>query len=232
MRVAALYDIHGNLPALEAVLADLESVTPDLVVVGGDAVVGPFPRETLETLLALDERARFVRGNADRELNGFAAEALTTEQRDFLAGLPLTVSLDVSGLGSVLFCHASPRSDEEIVTRLSPEDRLAPMLEGVAEEVVVGGHTHVQYERRAAGKRLVNAGSVGMPYEDEPGAYWAFLGPDIELRRTEYDLEDAAERIAASGYPDAEAWAREYVYAVNQPDEASRYFEDQAVRAS
>jgi putative phosphoesterase len=232
MRVAALYDIHGNLPALEAVLADLESVTPDLVVVGGDAVVGPFPRETLETLLALDERARFVRGNADRELNGFAAEALTTEQRDFLAGLPLTVSLDVSGLGSVLFCHASPRSDEEIVTRLSPEDRLAPMLEGVAEEVVVGGHTHVQYERRAAGKRLVNAGSVGMPYEDEPGAYWAFLGPDIELRRTAYDLEDAAERIAASGYPDAEAWAREYVYAVNQPDEASRYFEDQAVRAS
>ncbi len=232
MRVAALYDIHGNLPALEAVLADLESDTPDLVVVGGDAVLGPFPRETLETLLALDERSRFVRGNTDRELDGFAAEALTPEQRDFLAGLPLTVSLDVTGLASVLFCHASPRSDEEIVTRLSPEDRLAPMLEGVAEEVVVGGHTHVQYDRRAAGKRLVNGGSVGMPYEDEPGAYWAFLGPDVELRRTEYDLEEAAERIAASGYPDAEGWAREYVYAVNQPEEASRYFEDQAVRAS
>lgn len=209
MRVAALYDIHGNLPALEAVLSDLETVTPDLVVVGGDAVLGPFPRETLETLLALDERARFVRGNTDRILGDFVADALTPEQRAFLAGLPLTMSLEVDGLGSVLFCHASPRSDEEIVTRLSPETRLAPMLEGVAEEVVVGGHTHVQFDRRAAGKRMVNAGSVGMPYEDGPGAYWALLGPDVELRRTAYDLEAAAERIAVSGYPDAEAWARE-----------------------
>jgi putative phosphoesterase len=232
VRVAALYDIHGNLPALEAVLSELESVTPDLVVVGGDAVLGPFPRETLEALLALDERARFVRGNTDRSLEGFAAEALTPEQRDFLSRLPLTVSLDVTGLGSVLFCHASPRSDEEIVTRLSSDTRLAPMLEGVAEEVVVGGHTHVQFDRQAAGKRLVNAGSVGMPYEDEPGAYWALLGPDVELRRTAYDLEAAVERIAASGYPDAEAWAREYVYAVNQPDDASRYFEEVATRAS
>ncbi len=231
MRVAALYDIHGNLPALEAVLSDLESVTPDVVVVGGDAVLGPFPRETLETLLALDERARFIRGNTDRELGEFVADALTPEQRDFLAELSLTVSLEVVGLGSVLFCHASPRSDEEIITRLSPEARIAPMLEGVAEEVVVGGHTHVQFDRPAVGKRLVNAGSVGMPYEDEPGAYWALLGPDVELRRTAYDLDAAAERIAASGYPDAEAWAREYVYAVNQPDDASRYFEEVATRA-
>lgn len=232
MRVAALYDIHGNLPALEAVLAELESVAPDLVVVGGDAVLGPFPRETLETLLALDERARFVRGNTDRVLDHFAAEALTPEQRDFLAGLPLTVSLEVDGLGPILFCHASPRSDEEIVTRLSPEARLAPMLEGVAEDVVIGGHTHVQFDRTASGKRLVNGGSVGMPYEDEPGAYWALLGPDVQLRRTPYDLEAAVERIAASGHPDAEAWAREYVYAVNKPDEASRYFEDVGARAS
>jgi putative phosphoesterase len=231
VRVAALYDVHGNLPALEAVLSDLESVAPDLIVVGGDSVLGPFPRETLETLLALDERARFVRGNTDRALRDFVADALTPEQRDFLAALPLTASLEVGGLGSVLFCHASPRSDEEIVTRLSPEARLAPMLEGVAEEVVVGGHTHVQFDRRAAGKRLVNAGSVGMPYEDEPGAYWALLGPDVELRRTAYDLDAAAARIAASGYPDAEAWAREYVYAVNQPDDASRYFEEVATRA-
>ena len=232
MRVAALYDIHGNLPALEAVLAELEAVAPDLVVIGGDAVLGPFPRETLETLLALGEQARFVRGNTDRALDDFAAQALTSGQRDFLAGLPLTVSVEVDGLGPVLFCHASPRSDEEIVTRLSPDERVAPMLEGVTEEVVVGGHTHVQYDRRAGGKRLVNAGSVGMPYEDEPGAYWALLGPDIELRRTPYDLETAVERIAASGHPDAEAWAHEYVYAVNRPDEASRYFEKLAQRGA
>lgn len=232
MRVAALYDIHGNLPALEAVLEELESVAPDLVVVGGDAVLGPFPRETLETLLALDERARFVRGNTDRALDDFAAGELTHEQRDFLAGLPLTVSVEVDGLGPVLFCHASPRSDEEIVTRVSPDERLAPMLERVAEEVVIGGHTHVQYDRSAAGKRIVNAGSVGMPYEDQPGAYWALLGPGLELRRTPYDLEDAVARIAASDHPDGGTWAREYVYAVNKPDEASRYFEDVATRGS
>jgi putative phosphoesterase len=231
VRVAALYDIHGNLPALEAVLAELERVEPDVVVVGGDAVLGPFPRETLEELLALDERARFVRGNTDRSLDGFSAKVLTPEQREFLAGLAVTLSLDVDGLGPVLFCHASPRSDEEIVTRLTPDERVAPMLTDVAEEIVVAGHTHVQYDRVAAGKRLVNAGSVGMPYEEEPGAYWALLGPDVELRRTPYDLEDAAARIAASGHPEAEAWAREYVYAVNGPDEASRYFEELATRS-
>jgi putative phosphoesterase len=231
VRVAALYDVHGNLPALEAVLAELEAVEPDLVVVGGDAVLGPFPRETLDELLALDDRARFVRGNTDRSLDGFTTQALTAEQQEFLAGLPVTCSLDVDRLGPVLFCHASPRSDEEIVTRLSPDERVAPMLAGVAEGVVVAGHTHVQYDRVAAGKRLVNAGSVGMPYEDEPGAYWALLGPDVELRRTRYDLDEAAERISASGHPEGEAWAREYVYAVNGPDEASRYFEDLATRA-
>jgi putative phosphoesterase len=232
VRVAALYDVHGNLPALEAVLVELETVQPDLVVLGGDIVLGPFPRETLETVLALDERARFVRGNTDRVLDEFAAASLTPEQRDFLAGLPLTVSLEIDALGPVLFCHGSPRDDEEIVTRLSPDGRLAPMLAGVDEPVVVGGHTHVQYDRRAAGKRLVNAGSVGMPYEDEPGAYWAMLGPGLELRRTTYDLEAAAKRIAASGYPDAEAWAREYVYAVNKPDAASAYFEELATQGS
>ena len=231
MRVAALYDVHGNLPALEAVLAELEDVRPDLVVIGGDTVLGPFPRETLEELLALDERARFVRGNCDRAPDGHAVAELTEDQRAFLAGLPLTVSLEVDGVGPVLFCHASPRSDEEIVTRLTPDERLTPMIDGVAERVVVCGHTHVQYNREAAGKRFVNAGSVGMPYENEPGAYWALLGPDVELRRTAYDLEAATERIAASGHPDGEAWAREYVYAVNTPDEASRFFEEQAEQA-
>jgi putative phosphoesterase len=225
VRVAVLNDIHGNLPALEAVLAELETVQPDLVVVGGDVALGPFPRETLETLLALDERVRFVRGNCDRQPGEFAGRELTADQVAFLAGLPLSLSLDVEGLGPTLFCHGSPRSDEEIVTRLSPDERLAPMTARVDEETIVTGHTHVHYDRRAVGKRWVNAGSVGMPYENEPGAYWALLGPDVEFRRSPYDLEAAVERIAASALPDAEAWAREYVYAVNGPDEASRYLE-------
>jgi predicted phosphodiesterase len=226
MRVAVLNDVHGNLPALEAVLGELDAVQPDVVVLGGDMVLGPFPRESLEALLALGDRARFVRGNADRQLDAFSADQLTGDQVAFLAGLPVSVSLAVDGLGPTLFCHGSPRSDEEIVTRLTPAERLAPMLAGVNEAVVVHGHTHVRYDRRSGGKRILCPGSIGMPYEDEPGAYWALLGPDVELRRTAYDLEAASARIAASGLPDAEAWAREYVYAVNGPEEASRYLED------
>ena len=228
MRVAVLNDVHGNLPALEAVLGELEVVQPDLVVLGGDMVLGPFPRETLETLLALNDRACFVRGNTDRQPDGFVVDQLTVEQLAFLAGLPVSVSLDVDGLGPTLFCHGSPRSDEEIVTRLTPEERLAPMLAGVDEDVVVHGHTHVRYDRRSGAKRILCPGSIGMPYEEEPGAYWAALGPDVELRRTPYDLEAAVGRIATSGLPGAEAWAREYVYAVNGPNEASRYLEELA----
>jgi putative phosphoesterase len=232
VRVAALYDIHGNLPALEAVLAELEGLQPDLVVIGGDSVLGAFPRETLEELLALDERARFVRGNTDREPDEFASAELTPEQREFLAGLPLTVSLEVDGLGPVLFCHASPRDDEEIITTLTPPERLDPMLAGVTEDVVVCGHTHVQYDRLVGSLRIVNAGSVGMPYAEEPGAYWALLGPDVELRRTAYDLEAAAERIGTSRWPQAEEFVRENLLNVPSGDEASRYFEDLAARAS
>jgi putative phosphoesterase len=225
VQVAVLNDIHGNLPALEAVLAELEEVRPDLVVLGGDMVLGPFPRETIEALLALGDRARFLRGNCDRKPGEFTVQRLTADQLDFLAGLPLSISLDVDGLGPTLLCHGSPRSDEEIVTRLSPDERLAPIAADVDEDTIVTGHTHVQYDRRAVGKRWVNAGSVGMPYEDEPGAYWALLGPGVEFRRSPYDLEAAVARIAGSGFPDAEAWAQEYVHAVNGPDEASRYLE-------
>ncbi len=232
MRVAALYDVHGNLPALEAVLADVQEAGVDRVVVGGDVVaLGAFPRETLEELLALDERAAWVRGNGDRTPDEFAAERLTREQLEFLAGLPLTLRLEIDGLGPTLFCHATPRSDEEIFTRLTPDERLARMLADVAEAVVVCGHTHVQVDRTAAGKRIVNAGSVGMPYADEPGAYWALLGPEVELRRTLYDLEAAAERIRASGWPQADEFVRENLLQVPDADEASRYFEDLAVRA-
>ena len=190
MRVAALYDVHGNLPALEAVLAEVEEAEPDVVVVGGDIVLGPMPGETLELLLGLGERALFVRGNCDRlmgeeitegGLNAdrarWSAEQLKRGQRAWLAALPDTQSVDVDGLGPTLFCHGSPRSDEEILTAISSELRVAEAVKGVAEGVVVCGHTHVQFDRLAAEKRLVNAGSIGMPYESLPGAYWALLGP-------------------------------------------------------
>ena len=226
MRVAALYDVHGNLPALDAVLSEADA---DLILVGGDVVAGPWPSETLERLRGLGEHVHFIRGNADRELTRapgpprkggpppelleFVRERLSEEQLSFLALLPLLESIEVEGLGRVLFCHATPRDDEELLTRISPDERWLEALADVSERVVVCGHTHVQFDRRIGDFRLVNAGSVGMPYEAEPGAYWSLLGPDVDLRRTEYEAGDAG----AIGWP--EEWPAE------TPEEATEFFE-------
>ena len=207
MQVAALYDIHGNLPALEAVLADVPDGVP--VVIGGDVAAGPFPAETLERLRGLGERVRWIRGNADRELTpreaGLAPvdviewvrDRLAAEQIEFLHGLPERLELEITGLGRVLFCHASPRNDVDVFLESTPEERLAPLFADVVTGTVVCGHTHMQFDREIAGVRVVNAGSVGMAYEEAPGAYWALLGPDVEHRRTEYDLR----AVAGSGFP-------------------------------
>ena len=238
MRVAALYDVHGNLPALEAVLAEVEREAVDLIVSGGDVVAGPFPRETLDLLLALGDRVRFVRGNGDRiilELAGGAdadaarhdwvATQLEPRHHEALRSFESTVTVDVDGLGPTLFCHATPRSDEEVFLETTDEAIVAPMLAGAAEATVVCGHTHMQVDRPLGGKRVVNAGSVGMPYEPAPGAYWALLGPDVELRRTDYDRVAAAELFRATGHPDAEELARENVLTVPSRAEALAAFE-------
>jgi putative phosphoesterase len=242
VRVAALYDVHGNLPGLEAVLAEFAALEVDQVVVGGDIAIGPMPRATLERLLALGERALFVRGNGDREIAApaagtdlwlertrWAGRQLEIGERAWLAALPDTQSVEIDGLGPVLFCHGSPRSDEEILTRISAEERVAAAVAGVSERVVVCGHTHVQFDRNVAGKRLVNPGSVGMPYEARPGAYWALLGPDVEFRRTEYDLEATAAAVRASGFPAAEEHAAENVLTVPSAEEATEQFERMAL---
>jgi predicted phosphodiesterase len=241
MRVAALYDVHGNLPALEAVLTEVEASEADAVVVGGDIAIGPMPRATLERLLALGERALFLRGNGDREIaepphggdlweerTRWSASQLDRGQLAWLAALPDTQKVDVDGLGPVFFCHGSPRRDDEILTAISPEERVAAAVAGVAEPLVVCGHTHVQFDRQAAGKRLVNAGSVGMPYEAQPGAYWALLGPGVELRRTDYDREAAAEAIRATGFPAADELAAENVLTVPSAEVATEQFEAMA----
>ena len=230
--VAAVYDVHGNLPALDAVLAEIAEIEPELVVVGGDVALGPMPRETLERLLALGRYVRFVRGNADREAaegvgepGAWVAAHLSAEQRGFLAGLPLTEHVEVEELGRVVFCHATPRSDEEIVTRVTPESRMAEALAEVEAEVVVCGHVHVRYDRAVAGKRVVNPGSVGLPYEAEPGAYWALLGPAVSLRRVEYDVAAAVEAIRATGFPAAEEMFAETLVTPPPPDEVTEHFE-------
>lgn len=247
MRVAALYDVHGNLPALEAVLREVEAEAPDLVVFGGDVAAGPMPRETVERLMAIRRPTRFVRGNADREvvaafdgdsagavpesvrhLTEWVARQLDRAHRDFLAAFEPIVVVPVAGLGEVLFCHGTPRGDTEIVTPATPDARLRAVLAGVAQRTIVCGHTHVRHDRAIDGIRVVNAGSVGMPYADEPGAYWAMLGPGIELRRTRYDLDDAARRVRASGYPDAGEFAAVNVLRPPTAAEAIAAFEPAA----
>ena len=230
MRVAALADIHGNLPALEAVLAEVEAAGVDAIVLPGDMTFGPLQDETLELLASLGDRAVWVRGNCERNLvevfDGtytatgadherdtiWAGRQLTREWRDRLGALPLTVSLEVDGLGPVLFCHATARDDEEIVLVDSPTEWFVDGFAGIEEATVVCGHTHMPFDRLAAGRRIVNPGSVGMPY-GPPGtvAYWALLGPDVRLRRTPYDAGAAAERMRASAWPGHEAFIDENV---------------------
>ena len=249
-RVTAIYDVHGNLPALEAVLADLQSFDPDLVVVGGDVVAGPMPAEVLDRLVALGESVCFVRGNADREVvaayDGRSAEAIDAEDpaervaayaaskidrghRDLLDSFAEGLVVEVEGLGQVLFCHGSPRSDEEIVTTATTEGRLREILAGVDQDLVVCGHTHAQFDRHIDSKRVVNAGSVGMPYQGKPvGAFWLSLGPGgVSLRRSDYDLDRAVGVIRATGYPAAEDMA-EILLEPPDPEWVADFFEQQA----
>jgi predicted phosphodiesterase len=222
MRIAGLYDVHGNLPALEAVLQDVEREDVDAIVFGGDIAAGPMPRETLARVHSLD--ARSIRGNADRPNDEAPESAWVWERLDddeiaWLVGLPETLVL-----GDAFFCHATPGSDTEIVTELTTDERLEGLLAGVAEPLVVAGHTHMQLDRMVGSKRFVNPGSVGMPYEAEPGAYWAIVGDAVEFRRTEYDLEAAAARIRETDWPMAREFADENVVVVPTREQALAVF--------
>ena len=224
MQVAAIYDIHGNVDALDAVLEEVEMQGVDRIIVGGDIAWGPFPAEALARVRELGQTAEVIRGNADRELaarateadglegwiaevNTWCADQLGTEDREFLGALREAVVIRIEGIGEALFCHATPRSDEEIVTEITPEEDVAAVLANVKQEVVVCGHTHSQFDRVVGHYRMVNAGSVGLPYEDSPGAYWAILGPEVTLKRTEYDFVGAAAHVRQSHCPDAAGFA-------------------------
>jgi len=195
MHVAALYDVHGMPWALEAVLAELDT---DAIVFGGDLVWGPYPRETLALIRSLD--AQVVRGNADRDPGEWVESQLSEEELRWLKELPQTLSVD-----DVLYCHATPRSDEEIVTPETSDELLEEMLAGVDERLVVGGHTHMQQRRG----RYVNAGSVGMPYEGEVAAFWAVIADDADFRRTPFDVERAIAETRRSAWPLAQSFAEE-----------------------
>lgn len=229
MRVAAIYDIHGNLPALQAVLQDIRRAEADLVVVGGDVLPGPMPRETLACLENLSIPKQFIYGNGEvavleqmagkdpvavpeqhRPIIRWTAQQLSEEDKSTLAAWPAAVRLKVGELGDVLFCHATPRNENEIFTRLTPAEQLLPAFACADAKVVVCGHTHMQFDRMIGRTRVVNAGSVGMPF-GEAGADWLLLGPGVELRHSFYDLADAAEHIRKTAYPQAEDFAERYV---------------------
>ena len=239
MRVAAIYDIHANLPTLEAVLQDIRQAEADHLVVGGDVLPGPMPRETIACLLDLDIPVQFVQGNGDREVLArmegtetdwyrtaseqwrepvrWTAQQLNPEHKRLLAAWNKTLAVEIGGLGEVLFCHATPRNDSEIFTRLTSEDRLVPVFEGLNVPVVVCGHTHMQFDRTVGMIRVVNAGSVGMPF-GKPGADWLLLGPDVQLRHMAYDFVKAAERIRDTKYPQAQEFAARNI--LQPPSEA------------
>jgi putative phosphoesterase len=223
MRILALYDIHGNIDALNAVLADPRAAGPDLVIVGGDAVPGAFATEVLDRLSQLEIETAWVRGNGEREVAAAALRPPEAPEPD-AADIPaLTAARTATGLGrqaalslgdlpltlvrdGVLFCHATPRRDDEIITRISKPERLELALQDVDAHLVVAGHTHQQDDRTAGRHRFVNAGSVGMPYEGDGAARWLWVEDGApEFRTTEYDNRAAGERILADGWPDADS---------------------------
>jgi predicted phosphodiesterase len=211
MDVLALYDIHGNPDALDAVLADPAAAGADAIVVGGDAVPGPFAAAVLDRLEALPVPVHWIRGNGEREVaeppagDELVAETARRSAAELgeararaLGALPLVLELD-----GVLYCHASPRRDDEMLTRLSPDERFADALAGVRAGLVVAGHTHQQHDRTVGGVRYVNAGSVGLPYEGDGAARWLWVADgEPAFRATAYDAAGAGRRMLRAGWPD------------------------------
>jgi diadenosine tetraphosphatase ApaH/serine/threonine PP2A family protein phosphatase len=219
--LAILYDIHGNRPALEAVLDEAAAAGADRWLLGGDfAAFGAWPVECVERLRGLPV-ATFIHGNWERwqahpdqavdnpvvgGANAAARAALGDELIAWGGALPDTAELD-----GTLFCHASPRSDTVPIPRQADAEEEAKVLAGVGAERVVFGHTHLQFARQSVdgAHELVNPGSVGLPWDGDTRAAYALLGDGgIELRRVDYDVEAAGAALDAIGEPWAQTTAR------------------------
>lgn len=248
MRVAVLSDIHGVLPALEAVLAEPDVASADLLLLTGDLAAGPMPVQTLDLLVSLGERALWVNGNADRELvqlagggttaipdpvAPWAAEQLRPDQVKLLAELPFSRTLELGALGTTLFFHATPRKDDEMILVDSSMARWAEVLDGIEADTIVMGNTHMPFVRLVDRRLAVNPGAIGMPYGID-GAHWALLDGDtgaVTLRRTRFDAGQACETIIReSGYDNAEEWVAEFIASTYSDTEALEVFSRQEDR--
>lgn len=246
MRIAVLADVHGNLPALRAVLTEVDAERPDAVVVAGDVVAGPLVRESLELLRARPEPVHWVSGNSEREAiavfdgepasddppglaAAWSANAIDREWRDEIISWPIALELD-----GVRFCHGSPRSDTEILTTATPDEAFADALSGVEEPLVVGGHTHRQFRREMpSGPSYANAGSVGLPYEGRPGAFWMIVRDGApELRETSYDLDAALHDLRAAGFAQYDDQLLRSLIEPADPDWVADFLEGTAKRGS
>lgn len=242
MKIAALYDIHGNFPALRAVLDEVNFLQPDWIVIGGDIVSGPMPVQTLECLFNLQKNVRvtFIRGNGDREVveasrglglenlseqghktQQWVAEQLTDRHIEFLSNLKSVTSLHAEYIGDLLFCHATPISDSDIFTPKSSKEHLEKIFENVKQPIIVCGHTHMQFKLKFEKKIIFNSGSVGMPFAKQPGAYWLFINSDeIQFKRTSYDLNAAAKLFRQSNDPYVDDFINHNLLNIPTEDEA------------
>jgi diadenosine tetraphosphatase ApaH/serine/threonine PP2A family protein phosphatase len=210
MKVAALYDVHAMPWALSAVLADVDA---DAIVLGGDYLYGPYPRETVAIIRSLD--AHVLRGNCEDLAEEWERSQLTPADLAWLRALPLATTLD-----GVLYCHAAPTSNLPITTAITPEEAVLRTFAGVHGMVVIG-HTHHQFDRSFGELRVVNAGSVGMPYEGEVAAFWTLVEDgEPAFRRTPIDVERAAVETRASAWPHAQEFAAENLLVAQSRDEA------------
>ncbi|MEQ9402053.1 MAG: metallophosphoesterase family protein [Cyclobacteriaceae bacterium] len=235
MKAAALYDIHGNLPALEAVLSEIRELDIDRIVVGGDVIVGPMSMECLDLLMNSSIPVDFIYGNCEtavlnklddkpfKELPesvieeiSWTADSILPKHVEEIRSWPLTTNLDIDGLGAVLFCHATTRNEDEIFTRQTSEEKLLPVFGQTNADVITCGHTHMSFDRIVGKKRIVNAGSVGIPFGNK-GAHWLSPGPNVEFKCTLYDIEQAAFRVCQTEYPHAKEFANNNV--LNVPAE-------------
>ncbi|MFM2479715.1 metallophosphoesterase family protein [Celerinatantimonas sp. MCCC 1A17872] len=244
MAIAALYDIHANLTALKAVVEELKKYPVTQIVIGGDVIAGPQPIETLELLQEVTTPTYFVRGNAEsdllRYLNGeqagglsanadeitsWVAKQLTSSHQQFIASWQPYVELTDSIWGQMVFCHASLRSDTEIFTRLSSKEKLCTIFQDVHASTIVCGHTHMQFNKTIADKRIINAGSVGMPFA-KPGAQWLLLNEQANLMHTNYDVNQAAEQIKQTSYPQRDAFIKENILTMPTEEQALKILSD------